>query len=591
MNIVLPLVHLDNLVFSPLPQFYLKAYAVESGIKPEEIQILEFSREDDLANTVSEIIKSSPQILAFSTYVWNFKFIKELSRSIKQLLGEKVLIVWGGPHISEKPEEFIKNNRDSVDIIVGWYGEKSFTEIIKKYRENYSIEEITRSISGTYSAYYSSEAKKSDFIPIEKLPSPHNIEWFPEDLKLNIDKRVFLVETYRNCPFSCGYCLWGQADNKIDCLSEDQVIESFEYLISLGARHFKFADAGLGFRRSRDKKILKWFVDNKIWEKGVHLRTYFFWQCLDEEWCEIFKILIEKKVLGQLDIGIQTFNRRAIEVMQRPTNFKRFDQAIEMLNRFEIPFSIDLILGLPGDSLEGWRSSVRKTLSYGPQRFQSFLCSVLPGTYYDLNREKLGLKTVKGSSLDDDEKVLECHGFSFHEVQEALNIESWLYFCFSINICSHLIHTMSEDLVIDKLDMVESLMTWAESNGPQLCKTISGYRNNLYDSRQKGRVEIETAIIDNFIEINQELHQFIDYKSRELQYHDILDIQFFSFPKTKALINSLKKLENITFVDEGSMELTLRSKKRVSFNNPKDFPILGVIGTKYQFWVWEPREI
>ncbi|SVD71077.1 uncharacterized protein METZ01_LOCUS423931, partial [marine metagenome] len=270
------------------------------------------------------------------------------------------------------------------------------------YKKKYSNREIAEQINGVWSIETPEKKLDFDFVPLNEIPNPHVYDWFPQTLKDQISERVFLVETYRNCPFQCGYCLWGQAENKINGLSAETVKTTFDSLIEMGARHFKFADAGLGLMKKRDKEIFRYFIEKKVWEIGVHLRTYYFWQILDEEWCEIFKILIDKKVVGQLDIGIQTFNPETLDAMKRPTNFIKFDQIMTMIQKWELPYSIDLILGLPGDNLEGWKHSVREVMKYKPQRYQSFLCSILPGTEYDLNRKKYGIKTVHGSLMDDD---------------------------------------------------------------------------------------------------------------------------------------------------------------------------------------------
>lgn len=70
MKVVLPLVHLDNLVFTPLPQLLLKQQLVLDGVcAPEDVAILEFSREDDLAATFSAIIAEEPDVVGWSAYV------------------------------------------------------------------------------------------------------------------------------------------------------------------------------------------------------------------------------------------------------------------------------------------------------------------------------------------------------------------------------------------------------------------------------------------------------------------------------------------------------------------------------------------
>ena len=70
MKIVLPLIHLDHLVFTPLPQLLLKQQLVLDGVcAPEDVVILEFSREDDLAAAFTEIMSHKPDCVGWSMYV------------------------------------------------------------------------------------------------------------------------------------------------------------------------------------------------------------------------------------------------------------------------------------------------------------------------------------------------------------------------------------------------------------------------------------------------------------------------------------------------------------------------------------------
>jgi hypothetical protein len=264
---------------------------------------------------------------------------------------------------------------------------------------------------------------------------------------------------------------------------------------------------------------------------------------------------------------------------------------MKMIQKWELPYSIDLILGLPGDNLEGWKHSVRQVMNYKPQRYQSFLCSILPGTEYDLNRKKYGIKTIQGGLMDDDEKVIQTSTFPIEDLALALNIESWLYFAFSINLCSKTIKVIAERTQRDIFDLVNVLMNWAKDYGPTMSSAISGYRDNLYDSRQRGRVEIETCIFENFVDIHDELHAFIDVEINEEEIHDILDIELLTFPKNADVIERLTDIGKIYPGKNGTFIHERRDQSFWEYSPPQSDPILGVIGTKYSFWTWTSQRI
>lgn len=97
MRLTLPLVH-NGLVFAPLSQLSLKTYAVQSGVcRADNITIVEFSREDEVANSLMAILAIKPDVVGFGCYVWNFLVVEDkVSRAIKHLLSERCTVVWWG---------------------------------------------------------------------------------------------------------------------------------------------------------------------------------------------------------------------------------------------------------------------------------------------------------------------------------------------------------------------------------------------------------------------------------------------------------------------------------------------------------------
>ena len=64
-----------------------------------ECKIREFSINDRDEKILEEIIKEKPNVVAFSTYIWNIDMVKRLSNLIK-LVDNNIEIVYGGPEVS-----------------------------------------------------------------------------------------------------------------------------------------------------------------------------------------------------------------------------------------------------------------------------------------------------------------------------------------------------------------------------------------------------------------------------------------------------------------------------------------------------------
>jgi hypothetical protein len=93
------------------------------------------------------------------------------------------------------------------------------------------------------------------------------------------------------------------------------------------------------------------------------------------------------------EIGLQSTNPQALAAMNRPTDLKRFVRGARLLKARGITPSIDLIIGLPGDDLQGFMQSVDFLADRGLQDdVQIFPLAVLPGTEFRRRSRALGLR-------------------------------------------------------------------------------------------------------------------------------------------------------------------------------------------------------
>ena len=94
----------------------------------------------------------------------------------------------------------------------------------------------------------------------------------------------------------------------------------------------------------------------------------------------------------EVEVGLQTVDPRAQELMGRKVDLPAFERGVKALLAEDITVRVDLILGLPGDTLE----SVRRGIDYLDRQrpfseLQIFHLSILPGTAFRQEAEPLGL--------------------------------------------------------------------------------------------------------------------------------------------------------------------------------------------------------
>lgn len=90
MNILLTAIN-AKYIHSNLAVYSLKAYAKEYA---DHIQLAEYTINHRVEYILQEIYKKKPDVLCFSCYIWNFRYVQDLITEIHKLLPE--LPIWVG---------------------------------------------------------------------------------------------------------------------------------------------------------------------------------------------------------------------------------------------------------------------------------------------------------------------------------------------------------------------------------------------------------------------------------------------------------------------------------------------------------------
>src|SRR5437868_9550290 len=72
-------------------------------------------------------------LVGFSTYVWNGRISLEIARRLK-VLKPGIVIVFGGPHVPDQPEAFLRAHRQ-IDLAVHNEGERTFLNLLEVFAD------------------------------------------------------------------------------------------------------------------------------------------------------------------------------------------------------------------------------------------------------------------------------------------------------------------------------------------------------------------------------------------------------------------------------------------------------------------------
>lgn len=325
----------------------------------EDASILEFSINDAIQSIAETILDTQPDLVGIGVYIWNALEVAELVHILKKI-SPQTLLVLGGPEVSYTP---FRVPFDVVDYIIQGEGELSFYELCKDL---------------TSGEPHSEEIQKPQIIPI-KLPKLKELTlpyqyYTDEDIK----NRYIYVEISRGCPFLCEFCL-SSMDEKVRTFDIDKVIEEFEKLWQRGARAFKFVDRTFNINIRVANKILDFFLAKEP-PYFAHFEVIpdHFPQALRE------KIKLFPHGALQLEIGIQTLNTQIAANISRDIKRDKIEENIAFLeNETQAHIHLDLIVGLPGESLESFGSNLDTLVGMSSCEIQIGILKKLSGTHID----------------------------------------------------------------------------------------------------------------------------------------------------------------------------------------------------------------
>lgn len=362
----------SKFVHSNLAVRYLRAFTKDMDY---DCKIREFSINDRDEKVLEEIIKERPDVVAFSTYIWNIEMVKRLSNLIK-LVDENIEILYGGPEVSYDSQNILKELNG--EYIIEGEGEKTYREFVE-----YKLGE--RELSSIRSLYYKSDG---EIISNGKRPLMNMNELiFPYEEDENLDNKIVYYEASRGCPFNCKYCL-SSTTHGVRFLDIDRVKEELKYFIDKEVRLVKFVDRTFNCNHKFTMAIWEFLIDQDT-------KTQFHFEISADILKKSELELLRKapKDRFQFEVGVQTTNDDVLNRINRFVNFSDIKEKVEELLQIRnIKQHLDLIAGLPGEDYNSFKKSFNDVYSIKPEEIQLGFLKLLRGSSMREEAEEYGMK-------------------------------------------------------------------------------------------------------------------------------------------------------------------------------------------------------
>ncbi len=332
-----------------------------------ESDLMEFTIKDSDDFIYDQIVQASPDLIAFSIYLWNVEKAMRIIKQIKSMLPS--LIVIGGPEVSFEPLHFM--NHYPIDYIICGEGEFAFNELINALDQNKPIS----SISGL--VYHKEDLIiQNKMAIIQDLNSLKNPYLDPLDIP-NLPSRIQYIETSRGCPFHCSYCL-ASLENRVRFFDIERVKSDLLYLMNHGAKTFKFLDRTFNLKVDYALELFKFIIEHH--REGTVFQFEITGDLLPKALIE-FLNQHAPKGLFRFEIGIQSTNEATnLSVDRKQNNAVLFDNILLIQSAKIIDLHLDLIAGLPEENLERFAKTFDDVFSLYPKELQLGFLKMLRGT-------------------------------------------------------------------------------------------------------------------------------------------------------------------------------------------------------------------
>lgn len=508
----------SKFVHSNLAVRYLKAFTKDMDY---DCNIREFSINDREEKILEEIIKESPNVVAFSTYIWNIEMIKRLSNLIK-LVDENIEILYGGPEVSYDSQNILRELNG--DYIIEGEGEKTYREFVEYKLQERNLEDIR-------GLYYK---KDNNIFFNGKRPLMNmNEVVFPYEEDENLDNKIVYYESSRGCPFNCSYCL-SSTIHGVRFLDIERVKKELSYFIKKEVKLVKFVDRTFNCNHKFTMAIWEFLINQDT-------KTQFHFEISADLLKDAELELLRKapKDRFQFEVGVQTTNDEVLNRINRFVNFSDIKEKVdELLKLRNIKQHLDLIAGLPGEDYNSFKRSFNDVYSIKPEEIQLGFLKLLRGASI---REEAVAYGMKFSPYPPYE-ILKTKDLSYEELLKLKKVEEMVDKYYNSQKFNNIINYLVKQFD-NPFDFYYELGKYFDKKG--------------YFNRNIGNSEYYKVFLDFNMEI---------LNGDESYLKDIIKYDYLSFNKRRGMPDFIKS--NI----DKQLELQIKDKLRERYSF-KDYQI------------------
>jgi putative methyltransferase len=352
-----------------------------------------------LREAISAVVAAmeNPFLVGFSTYIWNTEYCKTLAQAVKEKFSE-CRILFGGHNIS--PDGSFLEEFPYIDYLIHGEGEIPLRRLLLELLEGNPNYANVPGLCYRRPDGLPTNNQPETLASLQKVPSPYLTGVFDDILEQYPDiswNTVF--ETNRGCSNQCAYCDWGTIAGKIRCFSNERVLGEIAWFGAKRIEYVLFADANFGAIH-RDETYVDVLIEQYktigyplkleiIYAKGMHERVQRMVQKLHGAQLSFAGARLSLQSLSP--VVQKNINRSNLDLTQ-------YERILRSYRKAGLPVICELILGLPGETLQSFCEGIGKLLEMGLHNgIYVFQLVLLPNSRLALPklRHEFAIETVR----------------------------------------------------------------------------------------------------------------------------------------------------------------------------------------------------
>ena len=423
--------------FIPLSALNVAAYVRKIYGDKVEMRVFKFPE-----RLMDAIESRPPDIIGVSNYIWNNR-VSKAALDFAKRCNPNVVTVMGGPNATLTEPKTTTLLADGVidyyvpDSVTG--GEKPFASLVGALLDGANPVHEHEGVHGIWRLDKTTKRAKLT----QPQPSDPNLQWLPSPFQTGLADEFFadglaaMIETNRGCPFHCSFCVWGNG-SKVTQFDVDRVRKDLDYCADHAHQKLLMInDANFGLFKKRDLEIAQHIrkLNREVaWPDNIVV----YWGQVRSE--SSIAVANELKGITILRQSSQTMNEDTLKLIQR-NNIPDFQwkYVAEECCRDGIESFAELIIMLPGETLESYLSGLRYFFKLGINCVNTNQCQLLEGTEMNTeeHRQRYGVKTAwrlledaygrykDYTCIEAEEVVIETNTLSYEESMMA-RLLNWL---------------------------------------------------------------------------------------------------------------------------------------------------------------------